>query len=409
MRSDGRRRVWGIAWGAILGLAGIFVALLCVRTAIVKTLPPETPALAQLVPHDPDLVLDTATLALLRQRGILSPATLDAVRRAAIAAPLDARPFLILGHQHLLDRQPERALATLEAGQRLDPRQRVIHLLLLDRYLRTGRFAQAAAQFSVSARLVGSAGDAIAAAMAQMSLTPATRDAVRQTLRADPTLERSVLTALAKSTIAPATIVSMASPAALRNAGADGSWGPALVARLIQHDQYAEARSVWQHIYRLSDAQVAPLVFDAGFQKLPGSPPFNWTLAAGGPGAADMQNRGLNIDYYGRDSGEMAGQLLVLPAGAYRFGFTVEGSKTGAAPTLFWTLRCVGDAATELMRVAVVVTSGSARHRIGASFTVPAGCAAQRLAVSGETSEFPVPTTVTLRDLDLQAVSKGSQ
>lgn len=406
MRTETRSRTWGIVSAVALGIAGVSFASLSLRTAAVRLLPADAPALRQIAPDNPDIVLQRATAALVKQRGILDPKMLAAVKRAALAAPLDARPYLILGHQQLLEAQPQRAVATLEAGQRLDPRQRLIHLLLLDRYLRTGHYADAATQFSVSARLVGAAGEQIAAAMAQMSLAPQTRDAVRQTLRSDPRLERTVLVALAKSSTAPATIFGLASPIALATAGAADSWGAPLIARLAQQNRYAEARSVWQRVYRLPDAQAASPIYDPGFQKLPGSPPFNWTLTAGNLGAADMQNRGLNVDYYGRASGELASQLLVLRPGTYRFGVTIEGSKSAAGSSLAWSLRCATGKDVPLMTVPLSGTG--TRHRVTATATVPSNCVAQRLVLTGEAGEFPVPMNVTLRDLDLRLASEST-
>ncbi|WP_242097933.1 hypothetical protein [Sphingomonas sp. CROZ-RG-20F-R02-07] len=399
MRTRTRIGLRGLASAIVLALAGVLLGYLCFRSAIVEALPSNAPVLAQLAPHDPGVVLDNAATALVQRHGILDPATLAAVRRAALAAPLDARAFLVLGHQQLLDRRPDRAVTTLEAGQRLDPRDRVIHLLLLDRYLRTGRYADAAAQFSVSARL-GEAGGPIAAAMAQMSLAPETRDAVRRTLGTDPALERAVLVALARSNAAPATLFALASPTARREAGGTEGWGPALIDRLVAQGHYAEARAVWQKVYGLSDAQVAAPLFDPGFAELPGSPPFNWALTAGMVGAADIRNGTLAIDYYGRDSGELASQLLVLPPGAWRFEFTVEGSKTAAGPSLSWSLQCASGNKAEMMNALVAATG--MRHREAANFTVPAGCAAQRLALSGNAGEFPTPMNVTIRDLVLR-------
>ena len=403
-RNEGLRSPRGITTAVLLTIAGALLAALCFRVAVVEVLPAASPGIRQFAPHDPDVVLDNAATAHVTQHGILSASTLDAVRRAAAAAPLDGRAFLVLGHQQLLDREPVRAVATLEAGQRLDPRNRVIHLLLLDRYLRTGRYADAAAQFSVSARLVGSADTAIAQAMAQMSLIPETRDAMRRTLRTDPGLEEQVLTALARSNAAPSAIFALASSTALRDAGGTESWGPVLVDRLVDQGRYADARAVWQHIYRLPDATLAAPLFDAGLRKLPGAPPFNWTLVASGLGAADMRSGTLAIDYYGRDTGMLAGQLLVLKPGSYRFAFTVEGSKVAAGPSLTWTLRCAapkGDPGPDLMNV--VVSATGTPHRETANFTVPANCPAQRLTLTGNAGEFPTPMSVTIRDLMMQA------
>ena len=398
MRSEGLRSARGIVAALILIVAAAFVGFLCFRAAAVRTLPASSPGIAQIAGHDPDVVLDEATTALVKQHGILDPAMLDRVRRAAQAAPLDARAYLVLGHQQILDREPQRAVLTLERGQRLDPREQLIHLLLADRYLRTARFADAAAQFAVMARL-GSEGP-IAPAMAQMSVAPDTRDAVRRVLSEDPQLERDVLFKLAGSNVAPATIFAIASPTARRNAGAKDGWGGTLVSRLVAHGQFAEARRVWQHVYGLSDAAIAAPLFNPGFQKLAATPPFNWLLTADSLGAADPRGGSLSIDYYGRDNGELASQLLVLAPGPYRFAFTVDGTKTNGGPNLVWSLRCASGATTDLMRV--TATGSGAPRRVVSGFTVPSGCPAQRLVLTGEAGDFPATVTVTLRDLALQ-------
>lgn len=395
----------GLSSAAVLVLAGLAIAWLCVRTAVVAALPPGTPAVVQIAPNSPDAILETATLDLVRRRGLLDAATLAAVRRAALAAPLDARAFLILGHQQLLDGRPIAARATLEAGERLDPRQRLIHLLLADRYLRTDRFDDAAEQFSLLARLVGSARGPIADAMAKMSLTPETREAMRRTLGTDPRLEREVLVALARSNTAPDALFALASPAAQRDAHNTDSWGPALVARLIDQRQYDAARQVWRRVYRPSASDVGATIVNAQFRREPISSMFDWKLTGSGMGAADIRNASLAVDYYGRDNGDLASQLLVLRPGRYRFGFIVDPGKTDTSPHLFWTLACAPDGRTALMDVPVTATA--TQRRVGADVVVPAGCPAQTLRLRGESAEFPTQTSVTLRDLTLQPLAGG--
>ncbi len=404
-RRERLRSPRGIASALVLAVAGCALGWLCLDTTAVEILPPG--AVPGVLRSDhPEQVLTQATRALVAQRGRLSPDTLAAVRRAAAAAPLDARPYLILGHQYLLEGQADRALATLEAGQRLDPRQKLIHILLLDRYLRTGRYDAAATQFSLMARLMGATQGPIAAAMAQMSVAPETRDAVRRTLASDPVLEGSVLLAMARSDIAPSTIFALASPAALADAGDTGAWGPALVKRLVEKGNFAAARSVWTRIYRLPDAAARAPIFNIGFARSHASPPFNWTLAAGSIGAADMRSGAIAIDYYGRDSGELANQLLVLAPGRYRFTVTVDPGKTDTASRLLWTLTCAGGAKTPLMRLPV--TAAATQRRLAADVTVPTGCPAQTLQLIGEAGDFPAPIAVSLRNPAITPIS-GSQ
>ncbi|MGU3392459.1 hypothetical protein [Sphingomonas sp. M1A8_2b] len=395
--------VRGIATAAILAVASVSLGWLSFKSAMVSTLPTSSAEIARFAPEYPDVVLGRAADKLVAQHGILDTQTLNAVRRAAAAAPLDARAYLILGHQQLLDNMPDRAVATLEAGQRLDPRQRLIHLLLLDRYLRTARYADAATQFSVLARILGATQAPIATAMAQMTMVPETRDAVRRTLNTDPVLERAVLIALAKSALAPDAIFRLASPSARAEAGRAESWGPVLVNRLVERRQYAAARSVWQRIYGVSAAQAAMPITNAGFRETKAAPPFDWTLTASSLGAADLRGGSVGVEYYGRDSGVLASQLLVLRPGRYRFAITVDPGKTDATAKLYWTLACKAAASDTLLTLPVTATAKP--HRIAADVVVPANCPSQLLTLRGEAGEFPSPLSVTLRDLDLRPVS----
>ncbi|RZL73859.1 MAG: hypothetical protein EOP66_12240 [Sphingomonas sp.] len=331
---------------------------------------------------------------------------MNAVRRAAVAAPLDARPFLILGHQRWLDGVPNSAVRMLEAGERRDPRQRLIHLLLLDRYLRTGRYADAAVQFSVLARLLGTTRDPIAAVLAQMVIAPDTRAVVRRILCNDPDLERAVLKALAASNTAPSVIFALASPGAWIDGRTPGSWGPILIIQLIRSGRYTAARSAWQRIYAVPWPRNAALIHNAGFDKTSTAPPFDWTLAAGSLGAADRRNGSLAVEYYGRETGDLASQLLVLQPGRYRFAVTVDPGNTAMGGKLFWSLAC-GARAFELhqaMLMTVAVTAGAKTNRIATAFVVPANCPVQMLTLRGESGAFPMPLGVTLRNLDLCAV-----
>ena len=402
MANNGFRSVRGIVSALLLGFAGLALGWLCFRTTIIRILPTTTPLIVRVNGHDPSVVLTDATVALIKRGGQGDSATLPAVRRAAAAAPLDARPYLLVGSA-LLNGDPARATATLEAGQRLDPRLRLIHSFLLERYLRTGQYAEAAAQFSVLSRLVGTAQQPIAKAFALMSTVPEMRGPVRRTLRTDPGLEQVVLTTMANGNASPAGIFALASPIGLANAGVANGWGSALVTRLVANGQYAAARSVWQRIYRLSNADAAALIFNPRFAKTPASAPFNWALQASTLGAADPRNGGVAIDYYGRDSGDLATQLLTLKPGRYRFSFVVEEGKTVASSQLSWVLTCHADPKTTLMNAAV---AGSAKARqILADVTVPLTCPAQVLALRGEASEFPVPVNVTVRDIALRPLA----
>lgn len=403
--AKGLRSPFGAVSALVLAAAGVGLAVLSFRAAALNQVSPTSPSMPSFVAQNPRIVLSKAATDLVKMRGILPPARLAQVRAAAARAPLDAQAYLVIGHQQLLDGKPKQAEETLEAGRRLDPRDRVIHLLLLDRYLREARYRDAAGEFAVLSRLVGPAQAQIGIALAQMSRAPETRDAARRTLQTDPLLERGVMITLARAKDVPASdLFNLAGPASRRSAGDKDSWGPVLVNRLVAQGQYAQARAVWKQVHGLDPAQADTLLYDAGLKGLPGLPPFNWTFTAGSLGAADRRDGTLSIAYYGRTSGELASQLLVLRPGTYRFRFVVEG-KTPTGATLYWSLRCANDGKVEPMHM-VVKGDGPPRALVS-QFTVPAGCPAQSLALIGEAGEFPVTINVTVRDLELAAASEG--
>lgn len=403
----------GIVSALILAVAGLALAWTCIRTTIIELLPAQSPALMRIAPDDAGGALTRATLALAATidpndamsigfgRKSLAPATIAAVRRAATQLPLDERPYLILGHQQLVHKQIARGIRSLEAGQRLDPRNRLIHLALLVQYLKTNSFGPAAQQMSVLSRLIGRTQPFVATALAQMLLMPEMAPAATRALQTDADLERLVLTTLARGTTPPDRIFALASPRALTSAGKSDSWGPALVSRLVGAGQFTEAHQVWQRIYHLPEAAATAPIFNPQFRTVSASPPFDWTLTAGGLGAADPENGALAVDYYGRDSGNLAGQLLVLSPGRYQIAFATEGGKPNAASRLFWTVTCATGDKTVLANVAVPTTPGT--HRASGTFAIPAACPAQVLTLRGEAGEFPSPISLMIKGLAIRA------
>lgn len=417
MRSEELHSGRGLAFAIGLAVAGLALAWLCVRTAMIGILSANALALTSIAPNAPNVVFGRALIVLGERMNILAkapnsltglrdldPATVAAVRDAAARAPLDARGFLILGYHQLATNEPNRAIQSLEAGQRLNPRDRLIHLLLLQQYLVSSRFAEAGQQFSVLSRLIGGAQPAIATVMAQMLVTPAMRDAARRTLRSDPGLERAVLIALAKGGSEPDVIFALASPTALNEMGDKDGWGQALVGRLVDTGRFQKARAVWRRVYKVPAAAAAAPIFNPLFRPLPASAPFNWTLIASGLGAADPKRDGLSIDYYGRDNGDLASQLLVLAPGRYRLAFEAEGGKADAASRLFWTVACARDGKTVLANVAVPTAPGA--HRVAADFTAGPACSAQTLALRGEAGEFPSPNALTINRVVITPIGK---
>lgn len=392
----------GLLLAVLLLIGGLGTGWLALRAAAVEIMPPGDPRLRALAAAAPEAALDRAMIEFVTKRGDVSPSTLAEVGDAARRAPLDARPYMLFATRDLV-RDPDASVTPmLEAGRRLDGRQRWTRLLLLDRYVRAGRIDDAAREFTVLARLVTSAQTPILAELARLATAPATRPAVRRALARDPGLEQSLLIALARADPDPALLYAIASPAAQAMAGVPGGWGQALVDGMVQRGRFAAARSVWQRVFGVPAAAAAEPLYDPGLRGLPGSPPFNWSVATGALGAVDLRRGELTITYYGRDSGALAEQLLVLRPGRYRLGYALVGGPANARGALSWSIVCGGAPGRPALLDAPLPAPANAPRRYAAEFTVPPGCAAQQLTLRGNAAEFPTEVNVTVSALSLR-------
>ena len=125
-------------------------------------------------------------------------------------------------------------------------------------------------------------------------------------------------------------------------------------------------------------------------------PPFNWNLVSSTVGLAEREPGGrLHMIFYGQEDGTLASELLVLPAGAYRLTMSVSGDQSRMR-TMNWSVRCAGSTKP----FALVGLDAAAR---GWAFTVPAGCPAQWLELSGISGDISQQTDATISGLRLTA------
>ena len=353
-----------------------------------------------------DITLGVTIEEMVRTDATFSASTIAAARQVAREYPLDPRPYLVLGRDAAGREEFALAVSLLEAGQRLNPRQRLINLFLLERYLLDGEYQKGIQQLSVLARLVGPANEAITQALVLMATDPETRPAVKRTLREDPRLERAVLAALAQGDVEPAQIFDLASPAAIAEAGTLDSWGPALARRLVENGRYGDARAIWHRIYRIEEPDASEPIYNRQFQAAPGSPPFNWSYTSGNLGVADPDSDGLFIDYYGRESGDLASQTLVLSPGRYRFAYKAEGGRETSGSRLLWQIICLGGDGNALVSLPVGTSRGPTTR--GDEFTVPGNCPAQTLRLYGEAGEFPDEVRTTVQEIAISPMTGAS-
>jgi hypothetical protein len=157
---------------------------------------------------------------------------------------------------------------------------------------------------------------------------------------------------------------------------------------------YEQARRDWAAVSGVDLARAGPL-FDPQFTDDSTPPPFNWSLGSSSAGVSERKpGGGLHLIAYGHDQGSLASQLLLLQPGAYRIGLEAPGfAPTGGMIRL--SVTCSGSNAGLL---SVPLDQLVQRD---ASFSVPAGCPAQTLAIEGTVSDMPQQHEVTIRAIRL--------
>jgi len=210
---------------------------------------------------------------------------------------------------------------------------------------------------------------------------------VRALFKSDPSLEDATLSALAADARNADLVLALGD---VRNR--PGTWSDKLVASLVAGQQYGRAHAVWT---QRAHAGPGSGVFDPGFTRSDAPPPFNWALTSSTVGLAERR-QGLHVIFYGQEDGVLASQLLLLGPGDYRLAMPVTGD-VAHARSLVWTLTCVNSNTV----IARFVLDPPAAAR-GWAFSVPAGCPAQRLELSGVSTDMPQQVDVTIPRLQLE-------
>jgi len=155
--------------------------------------------------------------------------------------------------------------------------------------------------------------------------------------------------------------------------------------RLIQVGQGREAYGDWLRSQPARLRAGAAITWDGGFERVPptgslGSP-FEWQMTPESTGVAAIEqgNGGQQLSVSpGRDyRGRVISQTIVLQPGRYRLNARVKGNP--AAAGLRWSIRCI-NVNNELP----LDVGARAPDFAATNFIVPAGCAAQSLAIEME-------------------------
>lgn len=384
----------------LLATGALLLGWQVVTTSAVNALVRRNPlAAAAVAPDHPAVVFKLAMVEFRQQRGGIAPDTANRVKRAFNQAPLAEEPLMLNGVSALVSGRADLGERLFTAARDRNPRSRLPHLMLLDRYLRSDRVSEAASEITILARLLPQATPVLTSELAKFSEDPKSRLALGKVLRTDPGTRHAVLSHLAQKGAGREVVLSLAQASGALPGSPNDSWKADLLNGMVGTGRIKEALAVWQGFADVKQREASKAVHDERFGGLPGAPPFGWSLLTNSAGLAERRaGGGLEVEYYGRADADLASQLLVLGPGRYRLSVRAEGEAIEASSYLAWRILCHGsNAAIAEMPIKNLTFQ---QRVISADFAIPAtGCSAQWLKLVGVPAEFPKTQAVVFPEV----------
>jgi hypothetical protein len=338
----------------------------------------------------------------------IGPDAMRTVRTAAVAAPLSYEPYFTAARAAEQAGRIPQAIRLMEEARARRPSHAATRVSLMGLYAMTARYQGAISEADVAMRLNSEAQKAILPILAQMLPYPAARDAIGDILARDPSWRQAFIDT-AKDKVSPADAAGLlARVRKLRGADWSEPEGSLLVTALMRANRFGEAHSAWLSLIPPGARKGAGLLFDGDFTGARAPAPFNWTYTSTESGRAEASPaRGgepahLAASYFGGAPIRMAEQSLVLPAGRYRLTVRARADRTQPSGEVFWTIACL-PAKTEIGRLAFPRFTGQyAPYAI--DFAVPAGCAAQTIALASEPGDLSQPVSMDFIQLRIRKI-----
>lgn len=316
------------------------------------------------------------------------PSAFATMESAARKAPLAPEPFLVLGAQAQLSGDQSRSLQAFSAAVARDPGSPAAHYLLAGALLRAGDAVRGLREIDLVARLAPAEVANVVPFVAAYAKDRENWLQLRQLFVSNPVLERTVLSVLAADASNTDTVLALANKRERAP-----RWLPILLNSLVAARQYGRARAIWASAAQAGSG--ADRLYDGDFAEAKAPAPFNWVLVSSIVGRAERGARGgLHVVFYGREDGLLARQLLLLPPGGYRISMEMAATARDAH-ALTWSVRCDGRAGPIAAIPLDVARSRSWR------FSVPAGCAAQWLELSGVSTNAARQSEATIQNMRL--------
>ena len=318
--------------------------------------------------------------------------TLARLKRLAAKEPLSAQPFLVQGAIASRNGDYKRAERLLAIARNRAPRSAAARYLMGDLYLRTDRPVDAMAEMAVLNRLLPTGSQQLVPSLAAYAKAPGSIPQIKAIVASYPELEEPLLATMSSDVANTDAILRLAS--SHKREDPAPVWQRLLLSNLVAQGEYRKAYSTWS---RLSGVAARPGLHNPQFDASNAPPPFNWRLAEGAGAVVQTSSGGLQVFYYGRDNLALAEQVTLLPVGRYRLQANVSGSFPQGLGVA-WQVTCLAKG-PELMNLPL-----AGPGPVGGDFTVPAGCTAQSIRLTGSMLEVPGASEFRVSGLRLSKI-----
>jgi hypothetical protein len=362
-------------------------------------LPP--PIGLKLAPHSPEAQIDAAEVLLAAGR---KTEAARLARASIIQAPFNARALRILGiasaeeNEGLADR-----LITLAGSWSLRDDQS--HAWLMMRRAQQGQNAAVLAHADLLVRRRPELYDSIFPIFDGFAAEPGGADLVAQRLMLKPDWRSDYFARLAKSA---QLSVGLQVARALKTTSAPPTPSElgALYGALLQQKRYVDLEA----FHEAMAGKSAPLIRDGDFPLRGDPPPLGWWFAQA-PGfdvqvLADNDRTGqsvLVLRHDGFTPGGAASQVLLLPAGQWRFSGRVRWVSRSSSQPPVWRLTCLEGVPIAAPGEVAAIGDPGRWADFSAIFSVPQGCPTQELELIALAGERRQDAEVEFDDIRIQA------
>lgn len=311
----------------------------------------------------------------------------DLARRALRAAPLDGRPYRVLGQLAAAEGRTERAAELFTLAARRAPRDPIAQLWLLDHHLKSGRPAEALAHLDILLRIQPALFARFEPLLLQLAAAAPVQGPLADVLASQPPWRDRFLRLVAAKAEDPDAVAPLFEAVRRSEGGlAANELGPWLD-RLVRDGRVGQAYLLWAANLPPERQRRLGNVFNGGFEDEPDATGFDWRLGrvAGarisrlsGPGVSG--DRALRVAFEDRRVPfNHVRQMLALPPGDYELTLRARPDSLRTERGLVWEISCVSGGRV-LATTAPLRGHGDWRE-LDVAFAVPDSCAGQWLAL----------------------------